>query len=173
MPRRAAARARSRAAGGGYDLACGHGFVGLLLALRYPAKRVVCVDLEHRAAHDTARAALAEAAADEADLALAGPALANLDFDEGCLTRVAPRLDARAVLVHACGDANDHVVGMARAAGAAWCAMPCCVAGRGGANMLSGAPRRRRARTRCSAARGGRAVRRRGVGQIDSKTSSS
>ena len=117
-----------------YDLACGHGFVGLLLALRYPAKRVVCVDLEHRAAHDTARAALAEAAADEADLAFAGPALANLDFDEGCLTRVAPRLDARALVlaVHACGDANDHVVGMARAAGAAWCVMPCCVAGRGG-----------------------------------------
>ena len=117
-----------------YDLACGHGFVGLLLALRYPAKRVVCVDLEHRAAHDTARAALAAAAADEPDLALAGPPLANLDFDEGCLTRVAPRLDARALVlaVHACGDANDHVVGMARAAGAAWCVMPCCVAGRGG-----------------------------------------
>ena len=41
----------------------------------------------------------AAAAADEPDLALAGPPLANLAFDEGCLTRVAPRLDARALVL--------------------------------------------------------------------------
>merc|ERR1712139_668315 len=31
-----------------YDLACGHGLLGALLAYRFPQKRVVCVDLQRR-----------------------------------------------------------------------------------------------------------------------------
>jgi hypothetical protein len=31
-----------------YDLACGHGLLGVLLAYRFAAARVVCVDLERR-----------------------------------------------------------------------------------------------------------------------------
>ncbi len=35
-----------------WDLACGHGLVGILLAYRFPKQRVVCVDLERRPAFD-------------------------------------------------------------------------------------------------------------------------
>lgn len=35
-----------------YDLACGHGLVGMLLAYRFPRKQVVAVDLERRQAWD-------------------------------------------------------------------------------------------------------------------------
>jgi hypothetical protein len=33
-----------------FDLACGHGLTGILLAYRFPRKKVVCVDLERRPA---------------------------------------------------------------------------------------------------------------------------
>ncbi len=35
-----------------YDLACGHGLLGVMLAHRFPRLRVVCVDLERRPAFD-------------------------------------------------------------------------------------------------------------------------
>jgi tRNA1(Val) A37 N6-methylase TrmN6 len=35
-----------------YDLACGHGLLGVMLAHRFPRLRVVCVDLKRRPAFD-------------------------------------------------------------------------------------------------------------------------
>ena len=35
-----------------YDVACGHGLVGILLAYRFPRRRVVCIDLERRDGFD-------------------------------------------------------------------------------------------------------------------------
>ena len=69
-----------------WDLACGHGLVGILLAYRFPRKKVVCVDLERRPAF----AAFADAWRMHGD-AHGGDGsdpLANLEYREGDLKRV-------------------------------------------------------------------------------------
>lgn len=43
-----------------YDMACGHGLLGVLLAYRFPSMHVVCVDLERRPAFDSYMAVLKE-----------------------------------------------------------------------------------------------------------------
>lgn len=107
-----------------FDLACGHGMLGVLLAYRFPQRQVVCVDLVKRPIFEALVGAFqehGEAGAGEAR------ALSNLRFEEAdlCELRVPPR--AMLVAVHACNDLNKTVLEAARDAGAPWAVMPCCV----------------------------------------------
>lgn len=125
-----------------WDLACGHGLLGIMLAYRFPRKRVVCVDLEARPAFRAYRAAW-EVAGDklpgwraplqnlegfrEADLREAfghsdGAMTANA---HDTATVVGP--DDCVVALHACNEANRDVVVGAQRAGAMWAVMPCCI----------------------------------------------
>ena len=101
-----------------YDMACGHGLLGVLVAERFPAVRVVCVDLEKRPGFEHYCAAFR---------AGAGCTLANLEFVEGDLAEVAIQPQSFVVSVHACNEANKVTVAMAVAADAAYAAMPCCI----------------------------------------------
>jgi SAM-dependent methyltransferase len=100
-----------------YDLACGHGLLGLLFAHRFRQIDVFCVDLERRPAFDH----YVEVAR-QRDVVLA-----NLHFTEADLNKVeiAPR--SYVVCIHACNEATQAALRMARAAGAGFGAMPCCI----------------------------------------------
>ena len=117
---------QGRAIGTIYDLCCGHGLLGTLLAYRFPRKRVVCVDLEERPGFHVLRQAwVAHGTAFEGEEA----PLSNLEYVEGDL-KDAVRDAGEAscmVSIHACNDANQEVVEGARAAGGIWAVMPCCI----------------------------------------------
>jgi hypothetical protein len=167
-----AAAERTREVRAFFDLACGHGLVGVLLAWAFPDRRVVACDWKRRGAFDAyARAFGAFAAADDAGVPLpevddawvdvedadedarepegdgrraAAPpkdssgalndvlppgTLANLEFVEGNLDVLAPRVDSASVVLalHGCNEANRESMDLAVAAGALWCVMPCCI----------------------------------------------
>eukprot|EP00536_Pseudo-nitzschia_multiseries_P003895 jgi/Psemu1/284716/fgenesh1_pg.62_\ len=120
-----------------YDLACGHGLLGILLAYRFATKRVVCVDLEERKSFFAFREAFVaegEACPDHPDI------LSNLEYRVADLRSVASEVTPTSCLVaiHACNEANKHVVDMAKAVkGATWAVMPCCIRSK---LYLGGAP---------------------------------
>ena len=169
-----AAAERAREVRTFFDLACGHGLVGVLLAWAFPDRRVVACDWKRRGAFDAyARAFGAFAAADDAGVPLpvvddawvdveasarpssdvareedgrraAAPPrdssralndvlppgeLANLEFVEGNLDVLTPRVDRASVVLalHGCNEANRASMDLAVDAGALWCVMPCCI----------------------------------------------
>ena len=101
-----------------YDLACGHGLLGVLVAQRFPSLRVVCVDLVKREAFDHYLEAFR---CDSSCL------LNNLEFLEGDLASVQIPRQSFVLSVHACNEANKTCVSMAVHAEAAFAAMPCCI----------------------------------------------
>ena len=122
-----------------YDLACGHGLLGILLAYRFPTKKVICVDLEERESFHAFKAAFNELGESYKG---ASP-LSNLEYREANLLTVQPELTPSSFVValHACNEANKDVVDMARSVGvnAAWAVMPCCIRSKlylGGASVL-------------------------------------
>mmetsp|Transcript_22758 Transcript_22758/g.51321 ORF Transcript_22758/g.51321 Transcript_22758/m.51321 type:complete len:411 (+) Transcript_22758:265-1497(+) len=111
-----------------WDMASGHGLVGVLLAYRFPRKKVVCVDLERRPAFDAyVQAWRAEGHA----LEEAGEAesLSNLEFRLGDLNEAMHKVTSSScvIAVHACNEANRDTVEGARSRGAIWAVMPCCI----------------------------------------------
>jgi len=125
-----------------WDLACGHGLLGILLAYRFPGKRVVCVDLAPHPAFRAYCAAWETVGQKQPDWRAT---LQNLDdFREADLgAAFAPCCGDRAsgnahdmatvgphdcvVALHACNEANRDVVVGAQRAGAMWAVMPCCI----------------------------------------------
>eukprot|EP00873_Tetraselmis_striata_P023886 jgi/Tetstr1/444150/TSEL_032046.t1 len=140
-----------------YDVACGHGIVGVLLALRFPALRVVCCDTLRRPAFDAWVAALTAASGPPGNKGHRSPApalpptpcssgggsgdpkpplhaaqaapspLANVEFLHADLADLVPTPSTLVLAIHACGGANTAAIGAAAAAGAPWAAMPCCM----------------------------------------------
>lgn len=108
-----------------YDLACGHGLLGILLAYRFPTKKIVCVDLEARDSFQAFRSAFNEMG----DPFEMQTPLSNLEYREADLLSVESELDSSCFLIamHACNEANEEVVDMAKGAGAMWAVMPCCI----------------------------------------------
>jgi hypothetical protein len=125
-----------------YDLACGHGLLGCLLAYRFPQLRVVCVDLERRKGFDAFLAAfeaLGEASKTpppqigtaESDTAapvgVGSRVLPNLEFVEADIAEVPIEAGAFVASVHGCNEVSKVGVERAIAAGGCWATMPCCI----------------------------------------------
>lgn len=120
-----------------YDLACGHGLLGVLLAYRFPKQKVVCVDLVERDSHFAFRSAFIE----EGESFDSQIPLSNLEYRVADLMEVEKEVTPSNFLValHACNEANKHVADMARGVGAGWAVMPCCIRSGlylGGASVL-------------------------------------
>jgi len=117
-----------------WDLACGHGLVGILLAYRFPGKRVICIDLEYRPAFEAYMSGWRAVGDKQAGWA---QPLQNVEFwEQDLLEAFAPaagtshlRVSEKDLVIalHACNEANMDVVEGARAAGALWAVMPCCI----------------------------------------------
>uniref|UniRef100_A0A7S4EJT3 C2H2-type domain-containing protein n=1 Tax=Pseudo-nitzschia australis TaxID=44445 RepID=A0A7S4EJT3_9STRA len=138
-----------------YDLACGHGLLGILLAYRFPTKKVVCVDLQERESFYAFKEAFVtkgEAYRDqptilsnlqylEADMRSLEQHGNNHEHDATATTTATaiplPTPSSFLVAVHACNEANKYVVEMAKNAGATWAVMPCCIRSK---LYLNGAP---------------------------------
>ena len=107
-----------------YDLACGHGLLGCLLAYRFPRLDVVCVDTERRPCFDTyvgAFQAAGETAAGES------VPLSNVTFVEGDLSTVCPSPSSYLIGVHACNGAAGAILDMASTHHTGFAVVPCCV----------------------------------------------
>lgn len=111
-----------------FDLAAGHGLVGILMAYRFPKLKVTCVDLVQRPGFEAVVAAVREHG--EADSGEEFP-LSNLDFVEGDMAAVELRGPkggrAAVVSVHACNEALLGLMCRSKEARAAWVTVPCCI----------------------------------------------
>ena len=113
-----------------YDLAAGHGLLGVLLARRFPDVTVTCVDLEKRNYFETYRQAFTETALPAEEKGRGGAApqpMSNLVFVVGDIADVVIRPRSFVVCIHACNEANKVSVDKATGAGAGFMAMPCCI----------------------------------------------
>ena len=111
-----------------YDLACGHGLLGVVLAYRFADVRLVCVDMERRNCFDHyiegfklhGKAAKGE-----------DHPLSNLDFLEQDFTtlRAEDIGGARSfiTMIHGCNEATKLAIEMAQKHGAGYAFMPCCI----------------------------------------------
>ena len=100
-----------------YDLACGHGLLGILLAYRFHMLRVVCVDFERRPAFGH----YMEAARDR------GVDLTNISYVEGDFRELELPPNSYVICIHACNEGTRDALAMAGAADACYAAMPCCI----------------------------------------------
>jgi len=107
-----------------YDMACGHGLLGLLLAYRFPKLKVVCVDTSKRPVFD----ALVQGFRMHG-VALGGEPepLTNLCFEEADALSLQLPPNSMVVAVHACNALNRQLLDVADAAGAVWAVLPCCI----------------------------------------------
>ena len=100
-----------------YDLACGHGLLGILLAWRFPALRVVCVDRERRPAFDHYLEIVREQAVP----------MENVEYIESDFNDVELGPRPYVICIHACNEGTRDALDMAGAANACFAAMPCCI----------------------------------------------
>ena len=108
-----------------YDLACGHGLLGILLAYRFPRKRVICMDLVERESHHAFQSAFVEVG----ESCGSKRPLSNLEYRVADLMSVDSDVTRSSFLIalHACNEANKNVADIARSVGAGWAVMPCCI----------------------------------------------
>ena len=107
-----------------FDVACGHGLLGVLIAYRFPKIQVVCVDKQQREAYTnyvTVVSELGEKAEGEEKC------LSNLGHMEGDLTAIPYDKDTYVVCIHGCNEATKLALEHARSAQAAWAVVPCCI----------------------------------------------
>ena len=105
-----------------FDMACGHGMLGVLLALRFPGIAVTCVDLFQRPCFEHYVEAF-RAVSSQGKVV----ALSNLRFVASDIAAVKLPPRSFVAIVHACNEASRTALTMARAAGARFGAMPCCI----------------------------------------------
>lgn len=111
-----------------YDLACGHGLLGVVLAYRFADVRVVCVDMERRNCFDHyiegfklhGKAAKGE-----------DHPLSNLEFLEQDFTTLRAEdiggASSFITMIHGCNEATKLAIEMAQEHGAGYAFMPCCI----------------------------------------------
>lgn len=111
-----------------YDLACGHGLLGVVLAYRFADVRVVCVDMERRTCFDHYLEGFqlhGKAAEGEAH------PLSNLEFLEQDFTTLREEdiggSRSFITMIHGCNEATKLAIEMAQKHGAAYAFMPCCI----------------------------------------------
>ena len=108
-----------------YDLACGHGLGGVLMAYRFPMLPVVCADRTRRPCFDSYLAAFAAHGH-------GAPLTNNLSFVEGDVTSKAVAGSALPhgayiFCVHGCNEMSVTALALARRARAGYCVLPCCI----------------------------------------------
>ena len=116
-----------------FDLACGHGLVGIMLAYAYPDRTVMACDRKRRESFEAFNAAFAHFAdleetspsdfhtsdtttpVESVDGALK-PQLANLTFVEGELDVLSPHVDSASLVLalHGCNEANKESMRMGK-----------------------------------------------------------
>lgn len=107
-----------------FDLACGHGILGILLAYRFPKRKVVCVDTSRRPVFD---ALLQGFNLHGVRLEGEPGPLFNLSFVEGDALKVELPPRSMVAAVHACNELNPRIIERARDVDAVWAVLPCCV----------------------------------------------
>jgi hypothetical protein len=100
-----------------YDLACGHGLLGVLLAHRFPALRVTCVDKEKRPAFDM----YVQAAQD------VGIPVRNIRYITDDIKKQTISPSCFVICIHGCNEATLESLTIAAYAKAAYATMPCCI----------------------------------------------
>lgn len=121
-------RGRRRHAMTIYDLACGHGLGGTLLAYRFPRVRVICVDAQRRPCWTTYREAFERfgSKAHEDDEGVTS----NLTFRTGDLQNpddFRPERGDYLMCLHGCNELTPFVLSAAKDVGAGYAVMPCCL----------------------------------------------
>jgi len=110
-----------------YDLACGHGLGGMLLAYRFPEVGVVCVDTERRPCWNTYIEAFEKFGAKSPGN---DSVMANLEFRVGDITTTTTLQPTRGdylVCIHGCNELSPHVLSVAREYRTGYAIMPCCI----------------------------------------------
>lgn len=107
-----------------FDLACGHGMLGVLLAYRFPHRNIVCMDKSKRKLFDAFVAGFRKHGVPFGN---ESEPLSNLRFVEGDVTTLELPPRSMVVAVHACNELNRQIIETARAAAAVWAVLPCCI----------------------------------------------
>lgn len=111
-----------------YDLACGHGLGGMLLAYRFPSIKVICIDKEERPCWTTYRAAFEKfgikANKDDASVT------ANISFKVGDIMSsevLQPQSGDYLMCLHGCNELSPYVLTKAKSHNTGFAVMPCCL----------------------------------------------
>ena len=113
-----------------YDLACGHGLAGILLAYRFPNVNVICIDRESRPCWSTYVDAF-EKYGEKAkgnDLVLS-----NLKFQVGDIMKPStaspfqPKKDDYLICIHGCNELSPFVLQTSIKYQCGYAIMPCCL----------------------------------------------
>lgn len=108
-----------------YDIACGHGLAGVLMAYRFPKLQVTCVDRKRRPCFDSYLEAFANHGK--------GPPLSkNLHFLEGEVSSeyvAGEKLPQNAFVlcIHGCNEVSTNAMSLAAQSGGGVCVLPCCI----------------------------------------------
>jgi len=107
-----------------YDLACGHGLGGMLLAYRFPEIKVVCIDMERRPCWDTYREAF-----EKFGVKTPGndTVMANLALEVGDIATLQPAQGDYLMCIHGCNDLSPFVLTTALKYRTGFAVMPCCI----------------------------------------------
>lgn len=107
-----------------YDLACGHGLGGFLLAYRFPETKVIGVDISRRPCWASYREAFEKfgkkAPGNET-------VMQNLVMEERDLATIKPIKGDFLVCLHGCNELSPMVIDMARKCRTGCGVMPCCL----------------------------------------------
>eukprot|EP00040_Diaphanoeca_grandis_P029112 m.169611 g.169611 ORF g.169611 m.169611 type:complete len:368 (-) comp31577_c0_seq1:190-1293(-) len=107
-----------------YDMACGHGLLGILLAYRFSTLAIVCVDTERRECFDT----YIEAFGEHGVLAVGeSKLLENLSFAECNLAEVEVAEKSFLIGIHGCNGATKVLLEIAQSKRCGYSVMPCCI----------------------------------------------
>ena len=117
------------------DVACGHGLLAVLLAYRYPHRKVIACDTKQREVYDALRAGFVKFGTTTSKVKGTVVPLGNLEFAEGmfqdCI-RSESFMDNSEGLpllcgVHACNTLSRDIIEFAVERNFSWAVIPCCI----------------------------------------------
>ena len=110
-----------------YDLACGHGLLGILIAYRFPNVKVVCIDHEERPCWSTYIEAFEKYGEKWEGK---DSVMTNFTFRKGDLmdtTTFQPQIGDYLICIHGCNDLSPYILQSAKQNKCGYAIMPCCV----------------------------------------------
>ena len=103
-----------------YDIACGHGLAGVLMAYRFPSLPVVCIDRMRRPCFNSFLEAFAKFGEGQ-------PITKNLRFIEGDIEAEELPQHAFVLCIHGCNEVSTIAMSLAVQSGGGVCVLPCCI----------------------------------------------